>query len=455
MRRLMLLAAATFLGAANAPNWGFDVSGQDRTIRPGNDFFDYANGTAISKMVIPSDESRYGAFHQLRDLSEARTRDILQASAAKSGPQPTDAIGKAGAFYKSFMDQAAVDKLGPAPLKPDLDLIRAVRSQQDFATLAGRATTTMLGSLFDLGIQPDAKDPTRYSINMSQSGLGLPDRDYYLTAEFADARSKYPAFVEQMLTRAGWPGAHKAAIDVVAFETKIASSSWSRAEQRDDLKTYNPMSIADLEKAAPGFDWTAFFNAAGLGTPDRIVVAENTAIPKIAATVAGTPISTLRAWAVFHLALDAAPVLAQDFVDADFQYMSHTLEGQPAQKPRWKRAVHAVNAVMGDAIGEAYVTRYFPPDARAKMLVLTTALDKAFHNRLEHNTWMTDETRQKALDKLATFDFQIGYPKHWRDYGGLLIRSDDLYGNTERGGAFEWKFWLGHLGHPVDRDQWE
>jgi putative endopeptidase len=455
MRRLMLLAAATFLGAANAPNWGFDVSGQDRTIRPGNDFFGYANGTAVSKMVIPSDESHYGAFHQLRDLSEARTRDILQEAAAKAGPQPTDAIAKAGAFYKSFMDQAGVDKLGPAPLKPDLDLIRAVQTERDFATLAGRATTTMLGSLFDLAIQPDAKDPTRYAINMSQSGLGLPDRDYYLTAEFADARSKYPAFVGRMLSLAGWPDAHRAASDVVAFETKIASASWSRAEQRDDLKTYNPMSIADLQKTAPGFDWVAFFSASGLGSPDRIVVAENTAIPKIAAAVASTPVATLRAWAAFHLALDAAPVLSQDFVDADFQYMSHTLEGQPAQKPRWKRAVHAVNAVMGDAIGEAYVARYFPPDARAKMQVLTTALDEAFHNRLEHNTWMTAATRQKALDKLATFDFQIGYPKHWRDYSGLLIRSNDLYGNTERGAAFEWKFWLGHLGHPVDRDQWE
>jgi putative endopeptidase len=455
MRKLMLLATATLICAAGTSNWGFDTSGEDRAVVPGNNFYDFANGTAVKNLVIPPDQSRYGAFNVLRDLSEARTKEILEQAAAKANEQPSDTVAKTGAFYKSFMDQTMADKLGAAPLKADLDLIRAVQTPRDFAALAGRAPSTMLGAPFDLSIQPDAKDPTKYAIYMGQSGLGLPDRDYYLTPDFADARAKYPAFVEKMLSLAGWPDAHARAADIIAFEAKIAAASWSRAEQRDDVKTYNPMSVADLAKAAPGFDWSAFFNAAGLGQPARVIVSENTAAPKIAALIGATPVATLQAWAAFHLALNTAPLLSNDFVDTDYQYLNHTLEGQPEQKPRWKRAVHTVESVMGEAIGKAYVARYFPPDSREKMQFLTTALHDAFRHRLEKISWMSAATRQKALEKLATFDFQVGYPKHWRDYRALVIRAGDLYGNVERGTAFEWQFWLGHLGHPVDRDQWE
>jgi putative endopeptidase len=453
--RKLLLATVTLLCAAGTANWGFDTAGENRSVAPGNNFFEFANGTAIKNLVIPPDQSRYGAFNVLRDLSESRTKITLEDAAAHASAQPTDANGKAGTFYNSFMDQARVDKLGATPLHASLELVRAVQTPEEFATLAGSATTTMLGSPFDLAIEPDAKDPTQYAIYLSQSGLGLPDRDYYLSPDFADARSKYPYFVEKMLSLAGWPEAHTDAASVVAFETRIARASWSRAQQRDDVKTYNPMSPTDLAKLAPGFDWNSFFAAAGLGQPSRVIVAEKTALPEIAAAIRSTPIATLRAWAAFHLALDAAPLLSHEFVDADYDYMDHLLEGQQAQKPRWKRAVHTVESIMGEAIGQAYVARYFAADARAKMELLTVALRDAFRHRLETNSWMSPATRRKALEKLAAFDFQIGYPKHWRDYTKLVIRANDLYGNVERGTAFEWNFWLGHLGHPVDRDQWE
>jgi putative endopeptidase len=451
----MLSAGALPAAATTMGSWGFDRTGEDPSVKPGDSFYDFANGAYVRKLEIPADQSRYGAFNILRDLSEARTHTILEQAAAAAAPLPTDPIGKAGALYKAFMDEAAVAQHGTQPLKADLDLIRAVNTQYDFARLAGQAPKTFLSSPFELAIAPDAKDPTQYAIYVSQGSLGMPDRDYYLSPGFAAKRSQYPAFVERILTLAGWPDAHAAAAQVVALETAIAGASWSRADRRDADKTYNPVTLAELNAAAPGFNWAAFFSAADLGAPQRVVLRENSAIIKIAALAGATPIDTLRAWSAFHLALNAAGVMPQTFEDASFDFLNKTLQGQPQDRPRWKRAVHTVEATMGEAIGESYVARYFPPEARDKMAVLTHDLRDAFHARLEHNDWMAPETRQKALDKLATFDFQIGYPKKWRDYTALTIDSTDLYGDVERGSAFEWSFWTAHLGHKVDRDQWE
>jgi putative endopeptidase len=451
-----LCALAAAAGATTAhSNWGFDVAGMDKNVVPGNNFYDYANGNNVKNLVIPPDQSRTGAFVDLRNLSEARTHKILEDAQAKLPATPVQPIDKAAAFYKAFMDEAAVEKLGAQPLKTDLDLIRAVNSHDDFARLNGLAPSTFLGSLFDLSIAPDAKDPTRYAINVGQSGLGMPDRDYYLSADFADKRAQYSGFVEKLLTLAGWPNAKLDAAAVVAFETQIAQVSWSKSDQRDDDKSYNPVSLPDLVHAAPGFNWAVFFKSAGLGSPDRVILNENTGIAKIAELAGKTPVSTLCAWAAFHLALNASPDLSRDFVTTHFDFINKSLQGQPQERPRWKRAVAATQDALGEAIGEAYVARYFPPVARTQMDALTHDLRDAFHARLEHNDWMSSQTRAKALEKLGTFDFQIGYPKKWRDYSALTVSVTDLYGNTERATAFEWNFWLSHLGKPVDRDLWE
>jgi putative endopeptidase len=261
--------------------------------------------------------------------------------------------------------------------------------------------------------------------------------------------------VTQILTLAGWPDAAAAAARVVAFEEKIAAVSWARAEERDPDKMYHPETLAELEKGAPGFDWAAFFKSAGLGSPDRVIVGNDTAVVKIAALAGATPIATLKDWAAFHLAANAAPDLSKAFVTAAFEFNNHLLQGQPEQRPRWKRAVAAVDGALGEAVGEAYVAKYYPPDAQAKMVQLTHDLRDAFRVRLEHNSWMSPQTKEKALEKLAAFDFQIGYPKKWRDYSSLHVSTDDLYGDVERSTAFEWSYWLGHLGHPVDKDHWE
>ncbi len=434
--------------------WGFDMGGRDLSVRPGDNFFDYANGTYLKNLTIPADQSRYGAFNVLRDLSEQRTHSILE-QAAKGSASSTSPVAKAGAFYRAFMDEAAAERGGAAPLKADLDRVRSVATQGDFARLNGLAMKGFLSSVFDLSVAPDAKDPTRMAIYLSQNGLGMPDRDYYIESAFGDKRAKYASFVEGMLNLAGWPNAHAAAAQVIGFETKIAQVSWSRADRRDDDKTYNPVATADLAKLAPGFDWDSFLSAADIGSAKRIVLNENSAIIKIAAIVGATPLDTLRAWAAFHLAVNASPVLSHAFVDAHYEFLEKTLQGQPQNKPRWKRAVTATSLTMGEAIGQAYVAAYFPAESRMKMDALTHDLRDAFRVRLEQNSWMSPPTRQKALEKLSTFDFQIGYPKKWRDYSGLTVKAEDLYGNVERATAFEWAFQISHLGKPTDRDLWE
>ena len=435
--------------------WGFDLSGMNRKVTPGNNFFEFADGTAVAGIVIPPDRTNFGAFIALADLSEQRVHAILNEASAHVADQPTDAIGKAGAMFKAFMDEAAIEKLGAAPLKSELAEITALKTPADFAALQGRAQTTFQGSLFSMDIEPDAKDPTKYSVNLGQAGLGMPDRDYYISAQFADKKAKYAAFVMKMLTLAGWADPSGSAAKVVAFEQKTAEASWARADERDPDKVYNPMTPAELAHDAPGFDWPVFLKAAELGTPDKVIVAENTAVEKIAAIVGAAPMGTLQGWAAFHLTTNAAPVLSATFVTTAFEFNNHELQGQPQQRPRWKRAVVATQAALGEAVGEAYVQRYYPPEAQTKMEALTHDLRAAFRVRLQHNSWMQPQTRELAVAKLDAFDFQIGKPKKWRDYTSLHIDAHDLYGDVERGTAFEWAFWLQHLGHKVDKDQWD
>jgi putative endopeptidase len=462
-KRPLLASAACVLFAltahaatpSNFGKWGFDLTGEDPSVKPGDNFYEYANGTAVRNMVIPPDRTSFGAFVVLADLSEQRVHDILDQASAHVGDKPSDAIGKAGALYKAFLDEARVEALGAKPLQADLAEIKAIKTPADFATLLGHGQAGYQASLFSMAISPDAKDPTQYAVGLGQGGLGMPDRDYYLSAQFAAKKAKYAAFVTRMLTLAGWPDAPAATTQILQFEQKIAEQSWARADRRDPDKIYNPMTLPELIKAAPGLDWQTFFRAAGLRKPGRVIVAEKTAIVGIAALAGATPIDTLKAWAALHLVLNAAPMLSKDFVTASFEFNNHELQGQPQQRARWKRGVAAVESTLGEAVGQAYVAKFYPPDAQAKMTALTHDLRDAFRVRLEHNSWMTPQTRTKALEKLAAFDFQIGYPKKWRDYSKLYITATDLYGDQERGIGFEWEFWLDHLHHKVDHDLWE
>jgi len=445
-------AARDLSKAPRMGTWGFDLSGRDMAVTPGHSFFRWANGTYLDRLEIPADRSTYGAFNALDELSRDRMRAVAEKAAAdRSAAGPSAQVG---ALYRSFMDEARVDALGAKPLAGDLAQIRAARTRADLARLMGESMHDFGGSFFSGSIYDDAKDPMNYTVYLGQAGLGLPDRDYYLVDRFAPQKQAYEAYVAKMLTLAGWPNAAANAKAIVALETEIAKVSWTRAERRDDDKTYNPFEIDKLAAYAPGFDWAAFMQGMHLPAQKRVVVSENTAFPKIAAIYAQAPVDTLKAWMAFHLADNAAPYLSKAFDEAQFDFRSKTLSGQPQQQPRWKRGVNLVDNQVGEALGKLYVDAYFPPESKAKMDALVGDIKTAMKGRIEKLAWMGPETKAKALDKLAKFTVKIGYPDKWRDYSALQLRDDDLYGNVKRAVAFDWDFRARRIGQPVDRAEW-
>jgi putative endopeptidase len=417
---------------------------------PGDDFYRYANGPSIDKMTIPPDHAAWGPFEQLRDLSEQRVHEILTAPLSAK-PSPAD---KARLFYQAYMDKAAVEALGLRVLVPDFKNINAAKTPADIAAIMGMAPKTLGAAFFALTIRPDAKDPGHYMIALGQAGLGLPDRDYYRDPALADRLKLYRVFAEYMLEQSGIAEPASGARAILALEQQIADASWEKAAQRDPVVTYNPMSLAALQKAAPGFDWAAYFKAAGLGAPARVIVLEPGAVTAIAALAAHTPLETLKLWLKFHELVNAAPVLNRVFVNMYCQFYQHDLQGQLIQWRREKWADETAEAVLGDAIGQVYAAKYFPPAARAQITALTGELRATFKRRLEKNSWMSFGTRQKVLAKLAALDVQIGYPKKWGDYSKLVIKPDDLFGNMERSAAFEWDVRRSYLRTKPDRDDW-
>jgi putative endopeptidase len=446
------LADTPSLETPHYGTWGFDVSGMDPKVKPGDDFFRYANGAYLDRTVIPSDRTRFGNFDVLSVLSEARVRAILEGAAARSDPESTPA-GKVGRFYKAFMDDAKVEALGTKPLEKDLAAVRSVKTHADLAKLTGEING-FRKELFVAYIDPDEKDPDHYAVNIVSLGLSLPDKDYYLKPSFAEKKAAYQAYVAKMLGLIGWPEAAARAADIVAFETKLAEASWDRAERRDRDKTYNPMTPSALAAFAPGFDFKAYFAAHDLGEVKRVVVGDNTAFPKKAKIFAETPIETLKAWEAFGVADQAAPYLPDRFVQAHFEFHGKTLSGQPELRPRWKRAVAATNGALGEAVGEVYVARYFPPEAKRQMLDLVGNIRSALAARIQRLDWMGPQTKTQALDKLAKISLKIGYPDKFRDYVALNVRGDDLYGNVIRGEEFEYRRELARLHKPVDRSEW-
>ncbi|MCP9318850.1 M13 family metallopeptidase [Acetobacter persici] len=451
-------AAPAAVPQASFGTWGVDLAGRDTAEKPGNNFFKYANGTYLDHLTIPSDMTSYGPFNALAELSRTRVQTILNDLSAHPVKHPKSIEEKLGTFYASFMDEKSIEKQGIKPMKDDLESIQKMLDAKAFATLSGTASANFMTSPFSLGINPDAKDPTHYALGVDQAGLGLPDRDYYLKPEFAAKRAAYQTYITQALTLIKWPEPANAAAAIVAFETKLAEVHWARADLRDPQKTYNPMTVDALSKAAPGFDWVAWLTAAGLPTEGlanrTVIVGEPTAITGEAAILAKADIGLLQAWQAFHTVENATPYLPDAFVQARFTF-SKALSGQPALPARWKRGVQATSAAMGMALGKVYVERYFPAENRTAMQKLTGDLKDAFRIRLQHNTWMSKETREAALRKLENFEVQVGYPNEWRDYSSLNVKKGDVYGNAKNGVAFEWDYWLARLDKPVDRNEWD
>jgi len=446
--------------------WGFDLTAMDRAVKPGDDFNHYANGAWLARTTIPADKPIASLRYLMTDLTEGRVHDILGAAAATTPELPATLDGKAGAFYKAFMDQARIDALGALPIAPELAAIRNAKDHAELAGLMGQNNTDFYGAIFNIGSDVDLKDVTKYAVYIGQGGLGLPDRDYYLKASFAPQKAAYQTYVARLLTLSGWPDADANAAAIVAFETRIAEASWTKAEQRDVDKVYNPMTLADLDALTPKFSWKAFLGGAGLGGASRVIVNEKSAFPKIAAVYQSTPLNTLKAWQAFTVSDNAAFYLAKPFSEARFQFRDKTLSGQPEEQVRWKRAIRAVAGGdcngdrvdcfgnMGFGVGQLYTAKYFPPAAKAKIEALVANVKAAMRARLERLDWMTPATKVEALKKLDTYQIKVGYPDNPRDFSGLQIRSDDLIGDVKRAGAWDWRFYVSRLNGPVDRSDW-
>jgi putative endopeptidase len=445
--------AAAKIEAKRMGKWGVDTAGMDKTVKPGDDFFAYVSGNWAKNTPIPADRSSYNSFTLLSDLSEARVKNLVEGYKV-GDPMKDGDQAKVAAIYQSFMNEAAVEALGAKPLQPRIEAVRAVASKDDMARLMGQSFSGFHSSFFGGYVGDDAKNPDFYTLYLNQSGLGLGDRDMYLNPKFAPQKQRYQQYAAQMLGLAGWPNAEKAAADLVAMETRIAEAHWPREESRNRDKTYNPMTIADLQREAPGFPWAAYFNSAGIERAEKAVVAQKSAFPKIGQIFADTNLDTLKAWQAFRTTDNAAPLLSKQFVDANFNFRSKFLAGQPEIRPRWKRGITFAEDAMGEAIGRDYVNLYFTADAKAKMDELIRNFRLAMNKRIEGLTWMNPVTKQQAKAKLAGFGVKIGHPEKWRDYSSLDVRNGDLFGNIERAEKFEWDYRRNRIGQRVDEGEW-
>ncbi|MBW8910361.1 MAG: M13 family metallopeptidase [Sphingomonas sp.] len=430
-------------------SFGFDEAGMDRSVAPGDDFYAYANGAWAKNTPVPPDRSNFGMFTVLDELSTARSRAILEEQARTKGT-------KTGDFYASFMDQKAVDAAGIKPLLPTLSGIKAVASKAALASKFAELRKEGVNSPFIVYVGQDDKDPEHYIVSAAQGGLGMPDRDYYLKtdAKIVETRAAYQAFVAKLLDLAGEPNSAARAAAIVAFETELAKAHWTRIDSRDSTKTYNKWMRADFDKTAPGFDWNAFLNTAGVNDQQSFLVAQPSAFAGMAKVIADAPLAVLKDYLLVATINADAAYLSKSFVDTDFAFNQTTLSGTPENSARWKRGVNLVKDNIGEELGKAYVARYFTPETKAAADALVHNVIAAMGLRIDKLEWMTPETKAKAHEKLAAFMPKIGYPTKWRDYSTLEIKRGDLLGNVRRANIFEWQRGLNKLGKPLDRTEW-
>jgi putative endopeptidase len=456
------MAAGATLSAADAPAagthaqigaFGLDLTAGDPAVKPGDDFYQYANGHWQDTAVIPPDRASWGSFQMLREHSLEQMRGILdglpQNSPAGSNQQ------KLADFYRAYLDTATIDQLGLAPAKPALDAIATAKTHADLAKLMDRPDLNIAAPI-EFNLEPDDKDPDRYMVTVMQGGLGLPDRDYYLKddAVYKELRSKYAAHIERLLKLAGDADAAPEAQSVLELETQIASAHWPRAKRRDRDLTYNPETREQLASYAPGMPWQALLEGADLAAQPRFVLREADAIQALAALYPKVPLEHWRSYVRYHFLVGNAAVLPKAFDDEVFSFYGRELHGQQEQQARWKRGVAAIDGALGEAAGQLYVQRYFPPSSKQQMLELVANLRASYKARIEKLVWMTPATRKVALEKLAAFHPKIGYPDRWRDYSALEIRRGDAFGNVARAEAFDWERQVKRMGGPTDRGEW-
>jgi len=447
------VAATSTAPHAQIGAFGLDLTDRDPGVKPGDDFFRYAIGHWLDTHQIPADRSSWSTFAMLDDESEKRQKGLIEGLPKDAAPGSAEQ--KVGDFYRSFMNTDAIERAGLAPVQGVFKAIDAARSYADIAQLIGRPDLPLMGPI-GIGIDVDEKNPDRYIVGIGQSGLGLPDRDYYLKDDAAlkDIREKYQAHIAHMLSLAGEKNAGSQAKQIVALETRIAKLHWPVAKRRERDLTYNLRTRDELKKLAPQYPFAQQLAAGGLAGQQEFVVAELDAVQKLGQSFRKTPIGVWHSYLKYHFLAASANVLPKAIDTEDFDFYGRTLNGQQQQRERWKRAVDAVDSALGEAVGELYVARYFPPDSKAKMQDLVENLRAAYASRVRQLPWMTETTKKVAQGKLGTFRPKIGYPDKWRDYSKLDVQAGDAFGNELRAASFAWHHDADRLGQPTDRDEW-
>jgi predicted metalloendopeptidase len=472
LKKIVSLALMLFLAGSSqsvipqvaaGKTQGLDLTGINKSINPGDDFFGYANGEWMKTTVIPNDRASYGVFDILAEEANRRTSDLIR-EAGKSAKDSEAA--KVGAYYDAFMDEQAIESRGLTPLKAELQMIANINSKTALAAVLGgqlRADVDPLNStnfytdrLFGLWVSPDFNNPTRNLPYMLQGGLGLPDRDNYLGSEATDVelQTKYRAHIATVLKLAQIADAEAQAARIYDLERKIANAHVSRTDSADVHKANNPWRTQDFSAKAPGLDWGNFFKAAGLAGQPMIMVWHPHGVTGISALVGNQPLDVWKEYLTFRALDRAAGLLPKAFADERFNFYGKTLSGVPQQRERWKRAVSATSNALGDAVGQLYVKRYFPPAAKAAVQEMVKNIIVAFGRRIDNLDWMAPATRAKAKAKLDTLYVGVGYPEHWRDYSALKIVRDDALGNAQRTQLFDYHASLAKLGKPVDKTEW-
>ncbi len=451
--------AATALGSAlaAAPVSGIDTTQFDTTTRIQDDTAQYVNGTWLKNTEIPADKSSWGSFAALHERTQPQLRALVEAAAAGT-QQPGTEAQKIGDLYSSFMDETRRNSLGLSPIQPQLNRIAAIKDKKQLAGMIAELQRVGVTTPLALNVHQDAKDATRYVADLSQSGLGLPDRDYYLKdddVKLKQARTAYLAHVQAMLTLSDDPAAAAHATDILALETALAKVQWSNVENRDPVKLYNPVPLAKLSALAPAFAWADYLKTVGVAAKVKYLVVSQPSYVKGLNTVwAKQSLDTWKHYLRFQLLNSAAPYLSQNWVDQRFEFYGKALRGVPQNLPAWQRAMRVEDAALGEALGKLYVEKHYSAQSQERMEKMVANLLAAMNQSIATLDWMSPATQKQAKAKLATFMPKIGYPKQWRDYSGLTIDRGDLMGNVQRSRAFEFDRDVAKLGKPIDRSEW-
>jgi predicted metalloendopeptidase len=445
--------------AAQAPKelgLGIDTTSFDRSVRPQDDFFRFVNGTWLKNTEIPADRTRFGSFDELIEESQKAVREIIEETAKSTSKQPGSEAQKVGDLYASFMDTTRIEAAGIAPIRPELSRVAALSDRSALPELFAQLARSGVQTPFGFFISQDPKQATRYIAQVNQSGLGLPDRDYYLKTEenFQKLRTAYQGYIETLFRLAGQPNGAEAAKNIIALETRLAEKQWDRARSRDREATYNLKTVAELDRLAPSFSFTRYIAAMDAQKTPGVVVRQPDYIQALDGILKETPLPVLKQYLTFKVLDDAAGALPKAFRDAQFEFRGRALSGQPQQRPRWQLGVATVNGILGEATGKLYVDRHFSPEQKVRMQELVSNLLAAFKDGIDNLEWMSPETKVQAQAKLAKFNVKIGYPDKWKDYSALTISPTDLMGNLRRAANWSWNDDVSHLGKPIDRTEW-